>query len=317
MKLISHSILISLLLLLGSACNEDNTKQMRIGTNVWPGYEPLYVAREKGWLEQAHIKLVEYPSASEVMRAFRNKTLEAASLTLDEVIQLSESKVPVKVVLVHDISAGADVIMARTGINSMQDLKGKRIGVESGALGAYMITRALETHDMTLSDIEVVNMDVNLHESAFTRGQVDAVVTFEPVRTKLLALGGREIFTSKEIPGEVVDVLVVHEDYLNGYRDKVIKLVDVWFNALAFKRDNLQEFAELSSHRLKVSRKEVIDSYNGLLLPERSDNLALLEGKNPKLHHTLIKIRRVLEQHGLIEKGIDLDDLISPFGRKP
>ncbi|MDH5184231.1 MAG: ABC transporter substrate-binding protein [Gammaproteobacteria bacterium] len=313
MKLIAHSILISLLLLVGSSCNQENVALMRVGTNVWPGYEPLYVAREKGWLEQKHIKLIEYPSASEVIRAFRNKTLEAASLTLDEVIQLSESKVPVKVVLVHDISAGADVIIAKSGINSMQDLKGRRIGVESGALGAYMLTRALETHGMTLSDIKVVHMDVNLHESSFVRGRIDAVVTFEPVRTKLLSQGGKEIFTSKEIPGEVVDVLVVHEDYLSMHRDNVNRLVDVWFDALAYKREDMEGFAEISSRRLKVSTKDVIDSYNGLLLPGRDENQSLLGGDNPKLQQTLLEIRRVLEQNGLVEKGIMLDDLLAPL----
>jgi len=316
MKTITFSLFVSLLFLfLVSACSEENTKLMRIGTNVWPGYEPLYVAREKGWLDLKRIKLIEYPSASEVIRAFRNKTLEAASLTLDEVIKLRESKVPVKIVLVHDISAGADVIIAKPGIESMQDLKGKRIGVESGALGAYVITRALETHKMKLSDIDVVNMDVNLHESAFARGQIDAVVTFEPVRTKLLGQGGREIFTSREIPGEVVDVLVVHEDYLQDYGDNVSSLIDAWFKVLDYKQTNAQEFAQISSRRLKVSIEDVSASYSGLLLPDRAENINLLDGQDAKLHHSLLEIQRVLEQHGLVEKGIVLDGLILPFGR--
>lgn len=314
MKAFAFGTLLSFLLILVTACEQDNTKLMRIGTNVWPGYEPLYVAREMGWLDQKRIKLIEYPSASEVIRAFRNKTLEAASLTLDEVIQLRQSKLPVKIVLVHDISAGADVVIAKPGIDSMLGLKGKKVGVESGALGAYMITRALETSGMTLNDVDIVNMDVNLHEAAFVRGQIDAVVTFEPVRTKLLSQGGKQIFSSQQIPGEVVDVLVVHEDYLDKYHYNVSSLIDTWFRVLAYKQQNTQDFARISAKRLKVSSTEVIDSYDGLILPDRDENEILLGGDDAKLHRSLEEIRRVLEQHGLVEEDIVLDGLIAPLG---
>ncbi|MGB5468727.1 MAG: nitrate/sulfonate/bicarbonate ABC transporter, partial [Sedimenticolaceae bacterium] len=58
---------------------------LRIGTNVWPGYEPLYLAAEReNWKSKLDIRMVEYPSATEVIRAFRNRALEGAALTLDE-----------------------------------------------------------------------------------------------------------------------------------------------------------------------------------------------------------------------------------------
>lgn len=60
---------------------------LRLGTNVWPGYEPLYLAAEhEAWPSRFNVRMVEYPSATEVLRAFRNRALEAAALTLDEVL---------------------------------------------------------------------------------------------------------------------------------------------------------------------------------------------------------------------------------------
>lgn len=64
---------------------------LRIGTLVWPGYEPLYLARERGYLDPKSVRLVEYPSNSEVTRAFRNRAIEAAALTFDEVHPLLAS----------------------------------------------------------------------------------------------------------------------------------------------------------------------------------------------------------------------------------
>ncbi len=61
----------------------ESRKIINIGTNVWPGYELLYLARELNLLPQK-VRLIEYNNTSEVMRAFRNRTIQGAALTLDE-----------------------------------------------------------------------------------------------------------------------------------------------------------------------------------------------------------------------------------------
>jgi len=132
-------ITISVCLLL-TACSDAPLTPLRVGTNSWTGYQPLYLAKDLKLWKDDQIRLIEYPSTSEVLRAFRNKVLEAASLTLDEVLLLRQLKIPVSIVLIHDFSNGADSIMAHSNIKTMQQLKGKTVGLESGALGAFVIT---------------------------------------------------------------------------------------------------------------------------------------------------------------------------------
>ena len=62
---------------------------LRIGTNVWIGSEPLYLARELGRLDPTAVQLVEYPSASEVLRAFRNQAIDGMVISLDELFGLA------------------------------------------------------------------------------------------------------------------------------------------------------------------------------------------------------------------------------------
>ena len=62
---------------------------LRIGTNVWIGSEPLYLARELGRLDPAAVQLVEYPSASEVLRAYRNEAIDGMVISLDELFSLA------------------------------------------------------------------------------------------------------------------------------------------------------------------------------------------------------------------------------------
>ena len=91
---------------------------LRIGTNVWIGSEPLYLARELGKLDPAAVQLVEYPSASEVLRAFRNQAIDGMVISLDELFGLAVDGLQPRVVLVVDVSHGADVVVGRPGTRS-------------------------------------------------------------------------------------------------------------------------------------------------------------------------------------------------------
>lgn len=319
--MLSRMILVLLAILCLQSCSDQSGQPsvvaqhggdaLRVGTNVWPGYEPLYLARHLGEWSEAEIRLVEFPSASEVLRAFRNKSIEAASLTLDEVLMLRQKNVPVTVVLIHDFSAGADVIMAKPDIASLRDLRGRRIGVESGALGALVLTRALEINGMSLNDVNVVDIGVDIHLDAYNRNEVDAVVTFEPVRTQLLAKGSKEIFSSKEMPGEIVDVLVVHRDVLESNAQGVQKLVDGWFNALAYQQANAQQAAQIIAKRLKITAQEVIDSYQGIVMPDVMQNRAFLGGEAAEIEKTIKLLNRVMVGHRLLSAEVVADDLFT------
>lgn len=298
-------------LLFAAGCSEQNATPLKLGTNVWPGYEPLYLARDIGVLSQDQIRLVEYPSASEVIRAFRNNSLDAASLTLDEALLLVQSGIPVKVLLVHDISDGGDVIMARPGISNIEQLRGRRVAVESGALGAYVLTRALELHGLGLDEIVTHSIDVNGHTQAYIDNHVDAAVTFEPVRTQLMNQGAVEIFNSSEIPGEIVDVLVVHEQIFKQ-REKALKhLVESWFEAIEYFASEPRKAAALMARRQKLSTDEVIASFDGLRLPDRAENIRLLDGPEAGLQQTLGKLNRILSERQLLRGPVDIGNMLS------
>mgnify|MGYP001302401945 CR=1 FL=1 len=77
-RLTTRKLLITVLAMLAllAACTREESSPIRIGTNVWIGSEPLYLARGLEYLDSRQIRLVEYPSASEVLRAFRNQAID-------------------------------------------------------------------------------------------------------------------------------------------------------------------------------------------------------------------------------------------------
>ncbi|MDX8406905.1 MAG: ABC transporter substrate-binding protein [Mariprofundaceae bacterium] len=299
-------------LLFLTACTPAPAPELKLGTNVWPGYEPLYLARDLGLLKGSGVKLIEYPSATEVLRGMRDGNIDAAALTLDEALSLVQDGIRLRVVLVMDTSHGADAVVAQAGVETVADLRGRRLGAETTALGAYMVSRMLELGGLSRTDVTIVPLTLNEHEQAFRQGEVDAVVSFEPVVSRLKAAGGHIVFDSRRIPGEVVDVLVIRESVLNGQRQTMRHLLRQWFAALDYRPTRPDDAAERMRGRPGLTAEETLNQYRGLKLPDVEQNRKLLAGDEPLLAHTARMLAESMRKAGLLRKPVSLDGLLSP-----
>jgi len=310
-----HFTAMLLMLSLLAGCSDPfdestESQPMRIGSNVWPGYEPLYLARELGYYEGLPISMVEYPSASEVLRAYRNGAIQAAALTMDEVLILAESGLDPRVVLLLDVSQGGDVILGRGDVQRVADLKGRKVGVENTALGAYVLSRALAMNGMQVSDVTLVPLEVNEHEAAFKAGKIDAVVTFDPVRTRLLDVDAQLLFSSEDIPGEIFDVLVVDGKYLTENREVVASLVQRWFQTLEYQRQNPQRAAEVIARRQQLKPEDYLASMDGLKMVNRAENIEALGGQLPPITEVMERLKNSMLQNKLLQKDVDVERLV-------
>ena len=295
-------------LLLGG-CDRAAQPTIRVATNVWPGYEPLYLARTVGYFEKTAVELVEYPSASEVMRAYENALVDAAGITLDEALLLAAARPDFTIVAVMDYSNGADAILARPPARDLSALKGRTIGLENTALGSFFLSRALQIAGIDPASVTLVPMLVDEHERAYKSGRVDAVVTFEPVRTLLLKEGAVQVFDSSQIPGEIVDVLMVRTRTLQENPKAVKALIAGWFRALAYMQENPGKAHELMSARLGISPQEAAAAYEGLALPTQTENLRALFGPNAELKAVATQMQEKLIKAGILERPVTLERL--------
>jgi NitT/TauT family transport system substrate-binding protein len=308
-----RAFLTSLLLIFAiTACSEEQVDPLRVGTNVWPGYEPAYLAHDLGYLTDEQVRLSQFQSASESIRAFRNGAVDIVALTIDEALLLVQDGIRLQVFLVADISHGGDVIMARPGIASAGDLTGRKIGVESSALGAYVLARALEMNDVPFGDVELVHLTVDESEQAYISGAVDAVVTFEPYRSRLLREGAREVFSSREMPNEIVDVLVVRSDFAEANIAQLKFFSNAWFKAVNYITEQPEKAAALIGKRLGLSTEEALLSFEGLILPHQELNAELLTRGTPiSLNDSARMLGDVLVQHGLLSAHVSMDGIFT------
>ena len=153
---------------------------LRVASHVWVGYEPMFLARSLGWLDPSKVSLHETASATESMAALAQGRVEAAALTLDEVLRLRDDGLDLAVVLIFNISAGADALIARPSLRTLADLRGARVGFEHGAVGELVILEALRQAGLTLEEIVAVNLPADQYVEAYDAGRVDALAAYEP-----------------------------------------------------------------------------------------------------------------------------------------
>jgi NitT/TauT family transport system substrate-binding protein len=295
-----------------TGCVREPESPLRIGTNVWIGGEPLYLARELGNLDQAAVQLVEYPSASEVLRAFRNQAIDGMVISLDELLTLAADGLDPRIILVIDISNGADAVLGREYMRSMQDLKGKPVAVEGGALGAYMLSRALALSGMQPSDVRVVHLESNEQPGAFAKGEVDGAVTFDPYRGQLIQAGAQTLFDSTRIPGEIVDVIAVRAGVLSRQPNAVRALLAGWFGATRYLVRQPGDAAARMAIRQQTTGEQFLSALSGLHIPTYADNLRMLSGRTPELLVAARRLMALMLEARLLRSPVAIDALLAP-----
>ena len=300
------------LLLCLSGCAREPETALRIGTNVWIGSEPLYLAREQGYLDPAVVQLVEYPSASEVLRAYRNQAIDGMVISLDELFGLAVDGLQPRVILVVDVSHGADVVVGRAGMKTMRDLKGKSVAVESGALGAFVLSRALALNGMQASDVNVVHLESNEQPKAFEQGTVDGAVTFDPYRAKFLQAGAAILFDSTQIPGEIVDLVAVRASVIKKQPKAIEALLAGWFQATDYMKRDPKDAARRMGIRQQTTGEQFLEAQKGLQVPTREENLRMIGGPTPELAVSGRRLMNLMVDAKLLRAGLDIEAVLAP-----
>lgn len=285
------------------ACRDDNPERLRLAISPWPGYEFLYLARDLGYLadEGLDVAFVERPDLGSVRAAFEAGEADAMTATLTEVLKTCDHtrRCP-QVVLAADYSDGADVLMAVPPVKQPADLRGRRIGVEPGSATSFLVSRALEGAGLTLTDVTLVDLEQNQMAKALADGRVDAVASYPPVALDLARSGRlRTIFTSAEIPGEVVDVVAVDAQWLEGRADQAEALVRAWDRAVAWWRENHDEAVRRMAEREGVAPHEMEEALARMKILRSAEQRFLFAAGGP-LERAVQRQDLLLRRAGLI-----------------
>jgi NitT/TauT family transport system substrate-binding protein len=258
MRFITTHLIAALAVLTLAAGSLRAAEPLKIGYSDWPGWIAWEVAIQKGWFKEAGVDVefvwMEYVPS---MDAFAAGKLDGVGMTNGDALTYGANGTKAVTILVNDFSNGNDMIIAKPGINSVKELKGRKIGVEVNFVDHLLIIKALELNGMKESDVELVNVSTNDTPQALASGQVDAVGCWHPISGQALKLvpGSKPIFTSKDVPGLIYDCLYVSPQGLAAHKAEWAKVVQVWSRVVAYIADPKNEADALSILAARVGLK--------------------------------------------------------------
>jgi NitT/TauT family transport system substrate-binding protein len=291
-----------------AACGQEPLPPIRVGTYPGPTSELVFLAQQRGWLPSPDYRLVEFINDGEVVRAFRNGSIEAAFVSLDEVLLLAQSGMDPVILFVTAESRGGDAILSHADVTSFADLRGRRVAVQINSTSAYLLRRSLKTAGLAVGDLQVVNLPPDRHRAAFVRREVDAVVTTEPVRSEIMALGGVELFSSASLPLELIGVTIIRGAYLEQHGERASAFCAAWRRAEREVGTSADARAWIAA-RMKITSQTLGTMLDAVHLITPSESDALLGPPRPRLMATAVTIQSALLESGLLSQSQSLEPI--------
>ena len=233
-------------------------QEISIGIATWPGFAPVYIARQKGYFSDLEVKIDIVDDFSARRAAYESGNHQFTIYTIDSFAFDVGKGLDGEVVLILDESFGADGIVSRPEITEISQLKGRRVAYTRGSPAHFFLLNALKQANLTINDITTVEADdPTIAAQAFLGGSVDAAVTWEPFLTQISNSGdGRILLSTKEMPGKIVDVLVVSRAVTEDSPDVVQSVVSGWQRAQRDIQDNDSEAASIMAQGLGMDVDE-------------------------------------------------------------
>jgi NitT/TauT family transport system substrate-binding protein len=252
------------------------------------------------------------------MDAFAAGKVDAVAMTNGDTLVTGASGAKGVMILINDYSNGNDMVVARPGIGSLKDLAGKKIGVEVGFVSHLLLLDGLRKAGMQESDVTLVNMPTNEAAQVLASGDVDAVVAWQPNSGQALEQvpGSKAVYSSADAPGLIYDTLAVKPELLSARRADWVKVVEAWYDAVAFIEDpkTHDEAVKIMAARAGVSAEKyaalmtgtkILTLQEALAFTAKGDGLASIYGSS-KISDDFQVANKVYEKAQPIDSYIDM-----------
>jgi NitT/TauT family transport system substrate-binding protein len=309
-----------LCVLLLSACGtapdqhspEDIT--LRVPFTIWPGNYPIAIAQEQGFFEKHGVKveIVYTESYPQTYIDYASGKNNAIPISIGDLLPLLEKR-PSVVVMLTDDSRGADHLLVSDDIQSVADLRGKRIGVNQGTYGDYWLRELLRANGMSITDVQWVNVVVENTLDEFPQS-VDAVHSYDPYTTDALDNGGHILLTSEDTPHwQILSTFVFPTDIVEEHPEAVRGFVAAFFEGVEwFYSHSDEEVVSLVAKVLDVPVEYVW--LGGDYVMTLEDNKMLMKPGTDfnSLYFTTNEYMKFLSETGRLNTAPDVDELIDP-----
>ncbi|MGA2868905.1 MAG: ABC transporter substrate-binding protein [Verrucomicrobiota bacterium] len=213
---------------------------IKIGYSDWPGYTVMEVAKQKGWFKDAGLDVdLVWFEYSPSIDAFAAGKIDADMIVASDAMVTGASGSKSKFVCLVDYSEGSDMIVGAPGINSITDLKGKKVGVELTLVEHMLLLQALKVNGMSQSDVTLVGTSTDKTPQTLASGQVSAIGAWYPIAGQALVQvpGSKKLFTSADAKGLIFDVIAVSPTSYAAHKEDWAKITQIYYKCVDYLMD--------------------------------------------------------------------------------
>jgi NitT/TauT family transport system substrate-binding protein len=310
--LLSFSLIVSALFSANGSVAAQQKPSFTVGWSVYVGWDPYYYMAKSGILKKwadkygINIKVQRFDYAPS-LDAFVAKNIDACVMTNMEALDMpAAAGVDTTAIIVGDYSNGNDAVIVRQNLGFAQ-IPGKEVLLVEKTVSQYLFERgmAMNGQESQIKRVKYVNTsDSDIAGAFLTNPSKPVVVTWKPLVSQIAkARDTKVIFNSSQIPGEILDLLVVRTDILNrqdGSGEKFAKaMTGAWYEVMsqmAAGNDKvLTEIAAASKDTL-ASYKEQLGTTQMFYTPKSAIEVTA----SPNLRKTMDLVRQFCFTHGLL-----------------
>jgi len=262
MKKIIFTIFLSLLVL--SSCSKKEDKELKISTNPWIGYAPLFYAKEMGYLNKLNISLIHNISLSESTKLYSMGKVDMIAATQHEyfsLLKIGEDIVPISLL---DRSDGGDIVLSNRSLNELKSADKIFAYLEIDSINIDIIKDFIKHHKLDMNKIEFINADqVQIADLQINKNKNMLLVTYVPYNYTLEKSGFIQLASTKNLNSiVVVDGILINKKVLQDNKEKLLKFKQIIDKSITEITKNKQASYKLVKKYLdNMPYNEYIESF--------------------------------------------------------
>lgn len=320
------ALLAGTLLAVSCSPGADTTPQARtefnIGWSIYAGWMPWPYAQQAGivkkWADKYGIKInvVQVNDYVESVNQYTAGKFDGVTVTnMDALTIPAAGGKDTSAIIVGDYSNGNDGVLLK-GADQLSAIKGRQVYLVELSVSHYLLARALEKGGLKPTDVKTVNTSDADIVGAFSSPDATAAVAWNPQLSVMKEQPGvKQVFSSAQIPGEILDLLVVDTDTLKANPKLGKALTGIWYETMALikRQDAEGKAARAAMAKLAGTTPEVFEGQLATTYLYSDPKAAAAATSSPALVQTMTQVRDFSFSHGLFKGASSADEVGMSF----
>jgi len=256
---------------------------LKIGIqSIWPTFGVAFIAQEKGLFAKQGVQVILVPAAGnsgymDTLKIYKEEKVDAAFMMLSDAIMLEDEGITSRIVYAADYSDTADIIVGQPFLNSLSDLKGKKVSLEGfNTFSHLLVLKLLEqagVHEGEFETTKVNSAEASEVLEVLTTNKIQAGHVYGAAATETLAKGFKQLGKAGDIPQLMIEGLMVNAKVVNTRHEELQKVVNALVEAMDFLQHSPEEGLNIIAKHTSTSFAELEANLKRLHVFSLQENL--------------------------------------------